>query len=107
MMARKVFGIVLTLAVGIVIGFSNDIHAAAAGAFVVGVHVLNPDHHRRFQRDAGVGFDQNHCAVADVQLSSMVCNANAQGEPERLAQAVDRFSNVWIGKFWKHAASGH
>lgn len=66
MMTRKVFGIVLTLAIGIVGWFSKDMHTAAPSALIVSVHVLNSDHHRRFQRDAARRFDQNHCAIADV-----------------------------------------
>ena len=66
MVARKIFGIVLTLAIGIVGWLPKNMYTPAASAFIVSVHVLNSDHYRRFQRDAALGFDQNHCAIADV-----------------------------------------
>lgn len=85
MMSREVFRIVLPLAVGIIRGLAKNMYSAPASLFAVTVDIFDANHDRRFQRDVAIDLNQDHGTIADVQLSSMVSHADAQGEPERLA----------------------
>ena len=107
MVSREIFNIILSLAVGVIRRLAKNLYSVAASPLTVSIDILDADHDRRFQGDVACGLNQDHRAISNVQLSSMISHADAQGEPECFAQETNRFANVGISEFWKHSASRH
>ncbi len=105
MVARKIFRVILTLTIRVVGRLSKYAHTATASMFTVSIDILHSDHHRRLEGDVAVGFDKDHRTIADIELSSMVSNTNAQGKAERVTQPGNRFTNVPISKLRQYGAS--
>ena len=84
-MSRKVFGIVLPLAVWVIRWLAKNAYPAPPSVFIVAVDVFDSDHDRCFQGNVAISLNQDHGTIADVQLSSMISHADSHGEPERFA----------------------
>jgi hypothetical protein len=84
-MSPEVFSIVLPLAVWVIRWLAKNMYSAPASVLIVTVDIFHADHDSRFQGDVAISLNQDHGTIADVQLSSMISHADAQGEPERLA----------------------
>lgn len=82
--SREVFSIVLPLAVWVIGWLAKNMYSASASMLIVSVDIFDADHDGRFQGDVASDLNQDHGTIADVQLSSMISHADAQGEPERL-----------------------
>jgi len=78
-------------------------------ALVVTVYIFN-SHHHRVSHVASLALSQfrkNDSAVAHVHLRAVVGDPYAESEAERIAEPVDSFSDVGIGKFRNYGAAGY
>ena len=85
MVPGEVVHVVLPLAVWIVGWLPNNPHAAPASTLIVTVHIFHTNHYCGSHGHVAVGLNQDHCAIADIQLRAMVCDSNAQSKSERTA----------------------
>ena len=103
LVARRVFGRVLALAVGKVPRLLQYPRAVRARSLAVGLGILHANHHRlrhlaRPRRSAlAAHVAEDHRAIADGELRAMVlADLQALDEPERGAQPLDRLAHVRV-----------
>jgi len=74
----------------------------------VRLDVFDPHHDCSAQRDVPAAFYQNNSApIADIKLSAVIPDANAEGESERFAQPADGVTDVRVRQFRNHNRARH
>jgi hypothetical protein len=108
MVPGEVLSIILPFAIRIVRGFPNNPYTASPGTLAVSAGILDPHHDCTPQRDTRALFNQdNRAPITDVQLSAVIPDANAESEPECVAQPINGIADVRVGQFRNHNAARH
>jgi hypothetical protein len=108
MVPGEVLNVILSFAIRIVRGFPNNPYPASPGTLTVSVDILDPHHDCSPQRDARALFNQdNRTPITDIQLSAMIRDPNAEGKSERVAQPINRVTDVRVRQFRNYNAARH
>src|SRR5215472_4440928 len=102
--AVKILGIVLTLAIGLILGFSQNDGSVLSRARAVTLRILDPNLNdvRLFGRH--ISFGDGDAALAGLHLDTMIGNAETDSEAECLSQPIGRSARIGVYKHRYHGA---
>jgi len=105
--AVKILSVVLALTIGVVLGFSQDVGAVLSRplAMSLGTFDTNLDDVRIVRYN--VAFRNGYAAVPSFHLNAMICDAEADGEAERLREPVSGFGGIGVYEHRDHDARRH
>jgi hypothetical protein len=100
---RRVFGVVLSLAIHLRSWFLGDAGAMVFGAPAVSIDVLDADRYAVRSPQVSRGFvlaqfPQRDCTIAYVHLHAMISDAQADCESEGCTQPIGCLIHVGVGK---------
>lgn len=103
----KVLGVVLTLAVGMILRFSQDDGSVLPCAFAVTIGIFDTNLNDVRIVGRHTSFGDGEAALAGFHLDTMIGDAETDGETESLAQPIGGNAGIRVDEHWNHSTRRH
>ena len=106
-MAVEVLNVVLALAVGLVLRFSQDDGAVPSRPLAMILSVFDADLNDVRVVGHNIPFGYGEAAISGFHLDAVIRNAQPDREAEGLCQPISCYTGIGIIEYWNHDAGRH